>query len=326
MLKKNHYTYSNFFNYKMNNKTFFIRVFYRNAKKNQEFNQFFSEFKKKNEGKWKSIINGMDLDEETLQQETQIDKKDEFVMLKEFEKRRKFKATLDIINNKEFQENGDNINDILDDSIRTKEKKDLKKLSVNPESIESALSADETKGEIFDGSKFNLIFLDADMVCNMTRLNRVYERRCLLYIGNKEGLVAYGIGRGPLYEDAYIDAYKQLKKNLIAIPIDPQLTCSIDLKARFNDYRIYIKSCSNPSLWGHHLMCLMLRYAGLYHVGFYAKSRKKEPYAMVFAFFKAITKNKTPLQTSEIACQKENRQYVSRGRKYEFGLSPVNPV
>lgn len=267
----------------------------------------------------------MDLDEDTLRQETKLDKADELEMLKEFEKRRKFKATLDIIKHKESQESADNPDLEVDENIRTTEKKEYSDANSNPESIESALSPDELQGEIFDSSKFNLIFLDADMVCNMTRLNRVYERRCLLYIGNKDGLVSYGIGRGPLYEDAYIDAYKQLKKNLIAIPIDPQLTCALDLKARFNDYRIYIKSNFNPSFWGHHLMCLMLRYAGLYHVGFFAKSRKKEPYAMVFAFFKAITKNKTPLQTSEIAGYIFNKQYVSRGKRYEYRITPEFP-
>lgn len=267
----------------------------------------------------------MDIDEDNLRQETKLDKADEFEMLKEFEKRRKFKATLDIIQNKEDQESADKPDEFVDESIRTREKKVFSQTDSNPESLESALAPDESQGEIYDTSQFNMIFLDADMVCNMTRLNRVYERRCLLFIGNKEGLVSYGIGRGPLYEDAYIDANKQLKKNLIAIPIDPLLTCSLDLKARFNDYRIYIRSSHNPSFWGHHLMCLMLRYTGLYHAGFVIKSRKKEPYAMIFAFFKAITRNKTPLQTSEMACYKSNKTYISRGRKYEYRISPELP-
>jgi len=267
----------------------------------------------------------MDLDEETLRQETKLDKQDELEMLKEFEKRRKFKTTLDLIKHKESQESEERPNFSVDESIRTTPKKDLSKKSPNPESVEAALTPDDKSGEIFDTSKFNLMFLDADMVCNMTRLNRVYERRCLLFVGNKEGLISYGIGRGPLYEDAYIDAYKQLKKNLIAIPLDPKLTCALDLKGRFNDYRIWIRSRYNPSFWGHHLMCLMLRYTGLYHAGFYVKSRKKEPYAMVFAFFKAVTKNRTPLEVSEITCSKENKQYVSRGKKYEYRLCTIIP-
>jgi len=267
----------------------------------------------------------MDLDEETFHKETKLDKQDELEMLKEFEKRRKFKTTLDLIKHKESLESEDHPNHIVDDSIRTTAKKDFTKKIANPESIEAALSPDEKRNEIYDSSQFNLMFLDADMVCNMTRLNRVYERRCLLFVGNKEGLISYGIGRGPLYEDAFIDAYKQLKKNLIAIPLDPRMTCALDLKARFNDYRIWIRSRFNPSFYGHHLMCLMLRYSGLYHVGFYAKSRKREPYAMIFAYFKAVTKNRTPLEHSEISCNKDSKEYVSRGRKYEYRLGELNP-
>lgn len=263
----------------------------------------------------------MDISEDTLKQETALDENDELEMLKEFEKRRKFKATLDIIKNKENSESADKPNDFVDETIRTTPKKNLRKMDANPESIEAALSPHGNIGEIYDTSKFHLIFLDADMVCNMTRLNRVYERRCLLYVGNKDGLISYGIGRGPLYEDAYIDAYKQLKKNLIAIHLDKQLSCALDLRGRFNDYRFFVRSRYNPSFWGHHIMCLMLRYAGLLHVGFWAKSRKKEPYAMIFAFFKAVTNNKTPQQTLEIRAIKDYREYVGRPNRYEYGLT-----
>jgi ribosomal protein S5 len=294
---------------------------YRHSRKNEEFNQFFADFKTKNEGKWKSIVNGLDIDEDTFKQETELDKKDEIEMLKEFEKRRKFKTAFEIIKQKEMKENDRNFDEHVDESIRLTEKKKETPKHNNPESLEACLSPNKSVGEMFDPAYFHLIFLDADMVCNMTRLNRVYERRCLLYIGNKDGLISYGIGRGPLYEDAYIDAYKQLKKNMIAIPLDYKLSCPVDLRSRFNDYRLNIRSRFNPSIWGHHIMCLMLRYAGLLHVGFWAKSRKKEPYAMVFAFFKAVTRNKTPLQTSEIESSLEYKQYVGRSRGTESSIS-----
>lgn len=267
----------------------------------------------------------MDISEETIRQETILDKKDELEMLKEFEKRRKFKSAMDLLKEKEKNDKEDKQSESMPDSLTMTEKKPDKNKQTNTESIEAALLPDQSMGEIFDSSKFNLIFIDADMVCNMTRLNRVYERRCLLYIGNKDGLISYGIGRGPLYEDAYIDGYKQLKKNLIAINLDKQLSCAMDLKSKFNDYRLYIKSNYNPSFWGHHIMCLMLRYAGLLHVGFVVKSRKKEPYAMIFAFFKAVTQNKTPLQTNEIRAQKDYKEYVGRRKRYEYSIGPTSP-
>jgi len=141
-------------------------------------------------------------------------------------------------------------------------------------------------------------------------------------MGNKEGMISYGIGRGVLYNDAYIEAIKELKKNLIVIQQDINFSCPSNLKARFNDFRIYIKSSYDPKIWGNPIVALMLRYAGLYHVNFVVKSRNKEPYAMVFAFFKAVTKNCTPLYLSEVQGTKSYRQYIGRPRRYEHGLLP----
>lgn len=268
----------------------------------------------------------MEINEETIRQDMSEDKKDELEMLKEFEKRRKFKSTIDILKSKEDLEGPENPLENLDDSLRISVKKNKEKREANPESLEAALAPNKELGEIFDSSKFHMIFLDADMVCNMTRLNRVYERRCLLYIGNKDGLISYGIGRGALYEDAYIDAYKQLKKNMIAIHLDPNFSCAMDMKGRFNDYRLEVRSALRPSFWGHHTMCLMLRYAGLYHIRFIVKSRKKEPYSMIFAFFKVLTKNKTREHTQEIEeYNRDFRQYVGRGGKFERRISLINP-
>lgn len=158
----------------------------------------------------------------------------------------------------------------------------------------------------------------------MTRLNRVYERRLLLYIGNKDGLISYGIGRGPMYEDSYNSAIKELKKNLICIKMDADMTCASDLKSRFNDYRLYIQSTYNAKLWGNPIMCLMLRYAGIYHGVFSIISRQKDPYAMIFAFFKAVTKNVTPTDVLELNTEKSFKYYWGRPHKWSNGLQERN--
>lgn len=74
---------------------------YRKAKKNEEFNTFFTEFKDKNKDKWSSIINGMDITDDLLKQETEEEKKDEIVMLKELSNRRKFKKFYDEVRTQE---------------------------------------------------------------------------------------------------------------------------------------------------------------------------------------------------------------------------------
>jgi ribosomal protein S5 len=282
---------------------------YQETKKNEEFNQFFKDFKEKNKDKWASVINGMELDDDLLKTEVQSEKADEAEMLREFEQRRKFKSAYDAVENVEKGSNS------VDPSKMLKPKKVVTKEL--KESFEQILNPNPEEGEIFDPRLFHMIFIHADMICNITRLNRVYNRRVLIYIGNKRGLISYAVGRGPLYEDAWLNAYKELRKNLIAIEVDPAFSCPRDILVRFNDYRLKIYSCPNPSLWGNPIMCLMLRYAGLYHVMFSIVSRNKEPYAMVYAFFKAVTQNVTRQQLLEMRNMRSFKEYIGRPRRFE---------
>jgi ribosomal protein S5 len=282
---------------------------YHETKKNEEFNQFFKDFKEKNKDKWASIINGMELDDDILKQEIQSEKNDEVEMLKEFEQRRKVKSAYDVVD--KIEKSNEFINPKKQLKPKKNETKEVK------ESIEQLLEPIEENGEIYDPRQFHMIFIHADMICNITRLNRVYNRRVLVYIGNKRGLISYAVGRGPLYEDAWLKAYKELRKNLIAIEVDPAFSCPRDLMVRFNDFRLKIYSCPNPSLWGNPIMCLMLRYAGMYHVMFSIVSRNKEPFAMVYAFFKAVTRNVTRQQLLEMRNQKNFKEYIGRPRRFE---------
>ena len=56
-----------------------------------------------------------------------------------------------------------------------------------------------------------MIFIDSDSVTNVTALNRVNARRVLLFIGNGNGIIGYGKGKGHDYEEAFEDAYKKLR-------------------------------------------------------------------------------------------------------------------
>lgn len=129
------------------------------------------------------------------------------------------------------------------------------------------------------------MFLDSDSVTNVTPLNRINHRRILLYIGNGNGFISYAMGKGEDYERAFENAYKKLRTNLICIPMDHLWTSPEILKARHNDYRITIFPQKTPNYWGHPVVWQMLLHAGFFHCRFYVKSRKKDPYSMVYAFF-----------------------------------------
>jgi hypothetical protein len=76
------------------------------------------------------------------------------------------------------------------------------------------------KDEIFDPNEFTMIFLESDSVTNVTSLNRVNHRRVLLFIGNGNGVISYGKGKGEDYEQAFDEAFKKLKQNLVCINLD----------------------------------------------------------------------------------------------------------
>jgi hypothetical protein len=60
-----------------------------------------------------------------------------------------------------------------------------------------------SKDEVFNPSDFTMIFMDSDSVTNVTSLNRVNKRRVLLFIGNGQGLISFGKGKGEDYESAF---------------------------------------------------------------------------------------------------------------------------
>ena len=87
------------------------------------------------------------------------------------------------------------------------------------------------------------------------------RRRCLIYMGNKDGLISYGMGKGYTYQDAYESAFKELKKNIIQIQVDPLNTCPGRLMAKYHDYSIKIFARREPNIWGSPLFTMMIRFA-----------------------------------------------------------------
>jgi len=65
--------------------------------------------------------------------------------------------------------------------------------------------------EIYDVKDWTLIFMDSDSVTNVTKLNRINQRRVLIFIGNGRGMISYGKGKGVDYEQAFDAAFKKMK-------------------------------------------------------------------------------------------------------------------
>lgn len=159
-------------------------------------------------------------------------------------------------------------------------------------------------GEAFNPKDFTLLFLFTDSVTCVTKLNRVNHRRVLVFIGNGDGVIAYAKGKGLDYGSAFSNAYMQLKQNLIVIDIDHMLTLGSSLKSKFYDYRLWIYPRSNPNYWGSMQIYHMLMLTGIWHCRFVVKSRKRNPYALVYAYMMAITQAKKPSVFAELTGQK----------------------
>lgn len=94
--------------------------------------------------------------------------------------------------------------------------------------------------EVFNPNEFTLVFLDSDSVTNVTSLNRVNQRRVLIFIGNGKGLVSYGKGKAEEYEQAFENAFKKARQNMMCIDVEDVFTSPKILEGRHNDFRIKI--------------------------------------------------------------------------------------
>lgn len=162
---------------------------------------------------------------------------------------------------------------------------------------------------------------------NVTSLNRVNHRRVLLFIGNGSGLISYGKGKGEDYEQAFDNAFKKMRQNLVCLSLDVNFSSPKMLEGRHNDFRIKIYPQAEPNYWGNPLIWKMLLHSGFAHCRYVCKSRKRDPYSLIYGFFNAVTNNKTPDEIARLEGKKLHQ--VSFGNKTlgagtEYTNNPYN--
>lgn len=146
---------------------------------------------------------------------------------------------------------------------------------------------------------FYILLIDRDTVTQVTTLNRIMRHRCLVFMANGAGIISYGRGKGENPEFALNNAMRHAKQNLIALPIDPNISVPQKLHERFQDYELTIRPCTYFNSWGHPVLATMLSLAGLVHCGFKTVHTDTSRYPMLNNFFKCVTKNTTPQQLAE---------------------------
>lgn len=126
-------------------------------------------------------------------------------------------------------------------------------------------------------------------------------------MGNCNGVIGYGKGQGKNFEEALDKAVLHAKKNLIAIPLNHYLTFPETLEAKFNSVYIKMEPRKNFNCYGSPILAHMITLTGITHCRFNIISRNPNPYALVLAYFKLVTQNKTPRDLCELSGKKVYR-------------------
>jgi len=130
--------------------------------------------------------------------------------------------------------------------------------------------------------------MDSDSVTNVTSLNRTNNRRVLIFFGNGAGLISYGIGKAGEYEQAFDNAFKYARKNMIMLNIDLLHTCPLILQGRHNDFKIKMFPQKHGNFWGNPTIWEMLKCSGIVHLRYVCISRKRDPYSLIYGYFNAV--------------------------------------
>ena len=65
------------------------------------------------------------------------------------------------------------------------------------------------------------------------------------------------------------------------------------MRGHHNDYKIKIWPQPIPNFWGGPTLWTLLKLTGFGHMRYNVKSRSREPYSMIYAFFNCVTQNRT---------------------------------
>lgn len=143
------------------------------------------------------------------------------------------------------------------------------------------------------------LIMERDSTTLVTKLNRVNHFRYLVFMGNCNGVIGYGKGKGNDFETALIDAFRQCKKNLIALNLDHFQSLTAPIKTKYNGLELVIDPRYSMNAWGNPIMATMLALAGITHCQFKIDARNMSQYNMVYAFFRAMTALQTPKTLAE---------------------------
>ena len=269
------------------------------ARRDEEFNTFLKDFRRKDEPKWRSLMD--------------VKKPEDFKdFAKDFEKTPKQKLD-ELHMHEQFRKR--HIIKEYNNSLKTHSEAETSKMPTMFGDF--GLSA----SMLVDWDEFELLFLDAGTTTNVTSQQRVNQRRILLYMGNCDGIISYGVGKGWEFSSAYDDAVRQLKKNMVAIPLDPFYPCGGYLEYKYHCTTIRIFPAHSGRIKGKPMYVNMLFMAGLRNCQFQVIGRNDDIYPLTIAMYQALLRNTSPKMIAEATGRKVYEMTSGRStRLKDFGL------
>ncbi len=143
------------------------------------------------------------------------------------------------------------------------------------------------------------LILSRGVTTNVTTLNRVNHFRYLVFMGNCNGVIGYGTGQGGNFESALVNAIRNCKKNLIALPLDHYQTLTTPLHTKINGMSLYLEPRRDFNAWGSPTLGTILLLAGISHCRFKLVARNANNYKLMLCVFKTLTRLITPKDMAE---------------------------
>jgi len=122
--------------------------------------------------------------------------------------------------------------------------------------------------KLFLSDEFMIVLLDQGVTTLTTTLRRINSFRYLIFMGNANGVIGYGKGKGHDFEEAMDNALMHCKKNLITVPLDHFHSCPWKLESKFNGVTLEITPNHSFNGWGHPMIAAMLMLTGITHCRF----------------------------------------------------------
>ena len=99
----------------------------------------------------------------------------------------------------------------------------------------------QNQGALREKSEFDQRVLDVRRTARVVRGGRRFSFRAVVAVGNRNGKIGIGVGKGADVASAVEKGAFQARKNIIAVPVNEKKTIAHEVSAKFSSARVLLK-------------------------------------------------------------------------------------